>query len=231
MQIYHHSALLDASGSGTASTSLAFIQDKRIVMLFGTIDRGASLGIIAELLQLDAQSHDEIQLVINSEGGSVYDGLAIIDVIRSLESPVITVVNGMAASMAAVIASSGKRRMSMPHSDFLVHQVIIPEAGGTLQDLRIQSAHAERTNRTVMAILAENCKRISHPEEQAIERADSLGSLPKGLRERFEAFIAENDRDHILTAQEAIRYGLIDEICPETSDAAETSKSEKEALA
>jgi ATP-dependent Clp protease protease subunit len=189
--------------------------DSRTILLSGTIDTACATAVTQALLALDKESQSPIQLIINSPGGSVADGLAIIDTMALIDSEVDTVVNGGAYSMGAVIASCGKKRYATPHSEFLLHQVIIPEAGGSMQDLRVIARHGEKINITVMAMLAYNCKRITLEEEKAIERDYTLKDIAAKTKAKFLAFISENDRDHILDAYEALDYHLIDEIVGE----------------
>jgi ATP-dependent Clp protease, protease subunit len=215
--------------NGTAASKndpVSLNLEKRIILLFGPIDHTAAYGVVSALLALDELSHEPIQLVINSEGGSVSDGFAIIDTMKHVESEVITIVNGVAYSMGAVIASSGDKRLAMPHSDFLLHQVLVSQAGGTMQDLRIQSDHAEKTNLIVMAYLAMNCDWISPEDETLVEGSPTLDALPKALQRTLKKFILDNDRDHPLGAAEALKYGLIDEICLPEDKKGTTEKKE-----
>lgn len=195
-----------------SSDPVSVLYSKRIIMLSGAITQMTAQVVTAALLSLDELSHAPIQLVINSQGGSVSDGLAIIDTMALIASPVTTIVNGLAASMATVIASAGSPRYATPHSEFLIHQIFVPEAGGTMQDLRIQTQHAEATNIVLMSLLAKNCKLISAAEQSAIEADPSLQTLAPEAKQTFTRFLTENDRDHILSAQQALAYHLVDKI-------------------
>jgi len=130
----------------------------RIIFLGGPIDDHTANLIIAQLLYLDnADSKKDISLYINSPGGSVTAGLAIIDTMNFIKSDVSTICVGIAASMGALILSSGKKgkRFSLPNSEVMIHQVM----GGTegqASDIAINAKHILRTKDTLNKILAQN---------------------------------------------------------------------------
>lgn len=162
----------------------------RIIMLSGPIEDDMANSIVAQLLFLDAQdSTKDIYLYINSPGGVVTSGMAIYDTMNFIKADVQTIVIGMAASMASVLVSSGAKgkRFGLPHSTVMIHQ---PSGGAQGQQTEIQIAAEEilKTRKMINGILAENS---GQPIEQ-IER--------------------DTERDHYLTAQEAIDYGLLDGI-------------------
>ena len=162
----------------------------RIIMLSGPIEDDMANSIVAQLLFLDAQdSTKDIYLYINSPGGVVTSGMAIYDTMNFIKADVQTIVIGMAASMASVLVSSGAKgkRFGLPHSTVMIHQ---PSGGAQGQQTEIQIAAEEilKTRKMINGILAENS---GQPIEQ-IER--------------------DTERDHYLTAQEAVDYGLIDGI-------------------
>ena len=162
----------------------------RIIMLSGPIEDDMANSIVAQLLFLDAQdSTKDIYLYINSPGGVVTSGMAIYDTMNFIKADVQTIVIGMAASMASVLVSSGAKgkRFGLPHSTVLIHQ---PSGGAQGQQTEIQIAAEEilKTRKMINGILAENS---GQPIEQ-IER--------------------DTERDHYLTAQEAVDYGLLDGI-------------------
>ncbi|MDV7695257.1 ATP-dependent Clp protease proteolytic subunit [Pediococcus parvulus] len=168
----------------------------RIIMLSGPIDDDVANSIIAQLLFLDAQDSDkDIYLYINSPGGVVTDGLAIYDTMRFIKSDVQTIVMGMAASMASVLASSGTKgkRFALPHSEVLIHQ---PSGGAQGQQTEIEIAATEilKTRKELNKILADNS-----------------GQPLKNINR-------DTERDHYFTAQEAVDYGLIDAIMQNNSD-------------
>ena len=162
----------------------------RIIMLSGPIEDNMANSIIAQLLFLDAQDSDkDIYLYINSPGGIITSGMAIYDTMKFVKSDVVTIVMGMAASMASVLASSGTKgkRFGLPHSQVLIHQ---PSGGAKGQQTEIQiAAEAILDARKMIArILAKN-------SGQSIKKINR-----------------DTERDHYFTAQEAVNYGLLDGI-------------------
>ena len=162
----------------------------RIIFLGGPIDDHTANLIIAQLLYLDnADSKKDISLYINSPGGSVTAGLAIIDTMNFIKSDVSTICVGIAASMGALILSSGKKgkRFSLPNSEVMIHQVM----GGTegqASDIAINAKHILRTKDTLNKILAVNTnKKIDQVEK-------------------------DSDRDYWMTSDEAKKYGIVDDI-------------------
>ncbi len=162
----------------------------RIIMLSGPIEDNMANAIIAQLLFLDAQdSGKDIYLYINSPGGVVTAGLAIYDTMNFIKSDVQTIVMGMAASMASVLASSGTKgkRFALPNSEILIHQ---PSGGAQGQQTEIEIVAEEilKTRKKINQILADN-------SGQSVEKLNH-----------------DTERDNYLSAQEAKNYGLIDDI-------------------
>lgn len=162
----------------------------RIIMLSGEVNSQMANTVIAELLFLDAQDSDkDISMYINSPGGSVTDGLAIMDTMNFVKSDVQTIATGMAASMASVLLSAGTKgkRFALPNSTVLIHQ---PLGGAQGQQTEIEIAAQEILNTR---------KRLNHI------LADNSG-------QSFEKLQKDTDRDNYMTAEEAKDYGLIDDI-------------------
>lgn len=162
----------------------------RIIMLSGPIEDNMANSIVAQLLFLDAQdSTKDIYLYINSPGGVVTSGMAIYDTMNFIKSDVQTIVIGMAASMASVLVSSGTKgkRFGLPHSTVMIHQ---PSGGAQGQQTEIQIAAEEilKSRKMINEILAKNSG------------------------QSFEQVEQDTERDHYLTAQEAVDYGLLDGI-------------------
>ena len=160
----------------------------RIIMLSGPIEDNMANSIVAQLLFLDAQdSTKDIYLYINSPGGVVTSGMAIYDTMNFIKSDVQTIVIGMAASMASVLVSSGTKgkRFGLPHSTVMIHQ---PSGGAQGQQTEIQIAAEEilKTRKMINEIRAKNSG------------------------QSFEQVEQDTERDHYLTAQEAVDYGLLD---------------------
>lgn len=167
----------------------------RIIMLSGPIEDEMANSIVAQLLFLDAQdSTKDIYLYINSPGGVVTSGMAIYDTMNFIKADVQTIVIGMAASMASVLVSSGAKgkRFGLPHSQVLIHQ---PSGGAQGQQTEIEIAATEilKTRKMLNGILAKN-------SGQPIEKIQ-----------------ADTERDHYLTTQEAVDYGLLDGIMENNS--------------
>ncbi|MQS75815.1 ATP-dependent Clp endopeptidase proteolytic subunit ClpP [Companilactobacillus halodurans] len=168
----------------------------RIIMLSGEVNSQMANTVIAELLFLDAQDSDkDISMYINSPGGSVTDGLAIMDTMNFVKSDVQTIATGMAASMASVLLSAGTKgkRFALPNSTVLIHQ---PLGGAQGQQTEIEIAAQE---------ILKTRKRLNHI------LADNSGQT-------FEKLQKDTDRDNYMTAQEAKDYGLIDDIMTNKAD-------------
>ena len=164
--------------------------EDRIIFLSGEItDQTANL-VIAQLIYLEGKDPDkDIMMYINSPGGSVVAGMAIYDTMNYIKCDVCTICIGMAASMAAILLSSGAKgkRYALANSGVMIHQ---PLGGfqGQASDIKIHAAHMEKTKKTINKILSEN---TGTPIE-TVEK--------------------DTDRDNFMSAEEAKKYGLIDKI-------------------
>lgn len=163
----------------------------RIIMVQGAVEDGMANAIVAQLLFLDAQSHDDIYMYINTPGGSVSAGLAIVDTMNFIKSDVQTIVMGVAASMGTIIASSGAKgkRSMLPNAEYMIHQPMGGTGGGTQQ--------------TDMAIAAEHLLKTRHNLERIL--ADNSG-------QPLDKIHADAERDNWMSAQETLDYGFIDTI-------------------
>ncbi|MEK7108274.1 MAG: ATP-dependent Clp endopeptidase proteolytic subunit ClpP [Patescibacteria group bacterium] len=162
----------------------------RIVFLGGEIDDAVASTVIAQLLFLASEDKTkDIQLYINSPGGSVTAGLAIYDTMNYVGPDVSTICVGMAASMGAFLLSSGAKgkRFALPNSEIMIHQVL----GGTHGQATDIKIHAER----ILAI-KENLNRI----------------LAKNSGQPIKKVTDDTERDKFMTAQEAKDYGIVDQI-------------------
>jgi ATP-dependent Clp protease protease subunit len=162
----------------------------RILFLSGEVVGDNMDTLVAQLLFLDSVNHDPINLYISSQGGEVYSGLELISVMRFIKSPVYTTVLGLAASMGAVIASSGEKghRTALPYSRFMIHQ---PSSGigySTFKDQAIHLKEMESLKQDLYKILAEN-------SGQSIDQIEALC-----------------DRDKWMKAEEAIKMGFLDSV-------------------
>lgn len=161
----------------------------RIIMIGQEITSDLAQIVVSELLYLDSVSTDPIHMYINSPGGSVIDGLSIVDTMDVIKSPVYTYTTGLAASMGSVLFSKGEKghRYILPHASVMLHQA---SAGmkGNVQDMKISYQQTEKMNEMVLTILAESCG--------------------KTLEELKDLTI----RDLWLDANQSIEFGIADEI-------------------
>jgi len=162
----------------------------RIIFLGEAIDDHVANIIIAQFLFLDAENKDQdIKFYINSPGGSVSAGLAIYDTMQFIKSDVSTICIGLAASMASVLLAAGKpnKRFALPNSEIMIHQVM-GGAEGQASDIKIHAEHILKTKDKMNKILAFHTgQKISVIEH-------------------------DSDRDNFMSAEEALKYGLIDKV-------------------
>ena len=161
----------------------------RIIMLTGEIDDNSADCIVGQLLYLDSLNHNDISIYINSPGGSITAGMAIYDTMNFIQSKVSTICIGMAASMAAFLLSSGEngKRFCLPNSEVMIHQPL-GGAQGQATEIKIAAERILRLKEKLNQILSKNTGK----DIQEIE--------------------IDTERDYFLTAEEALKYGLIDKI-------------------
>lgn len=162
----------------------------RIIFLGEAIDENVASTIVAQLLFLEAEDPDkDINLYINSPGGSVTAGMAIYDTMQYIKPQVSTICIGMAASMGAFLLSSGRKgkRYALPNAEIMIHQ---PLGGvqGQAEDIKIHAEWILKTREKLNKILSSN----TGQPLQIISR--------------------DTDRDNFMSADEAVRYGLIDQV-------------------
>ena len=165
------------------------LEDRIIFVNDEITDQTANL-VIAQLIYLEGKDPDkDIMMYINSPGGSVVAGMAIYDTMNYIKCDVCTICVGMAASMAAVLLSSGAKgkRYALPNSEIMIHQ---PLGGfqGQASDIKIHAEHIMKTRKQLNKILSENS-------------GVSIDKIEK-----------DTDRDNFMSAEEAKKYGLIDKI-------------------
>ena len=163
----------------------------RIIFLGEEVNSVSAGLVIAQLLFLESEDPDkEIHLYLNTPGGSITDGMAIVDTMNYIKCPVSTICVGMAASMGSVLLASGEKgkRFATPNSEILIHQPLIGGGGisGQTTEIKIHADQMVKTRERINKILA-----------------DATGKS-------IEEIAADTERDHYLTAQEALEYGLID---------------------
>jgi ATP-dependent Clp protease protease subunit len=181
--------VIDKTSSGERAYDIySRLLKERIIFLGDAIDENVANSVIAQLLFLESEDpKKEIKLYINSPGGSVTDGLAILDTMNYVKPDISTVCVGLAASMAAVLLSAGAKgkRFALPNAQILIHQVM-GGAEGQASDIKIKA-------------------------EQILKIRDRLNKiLSETTGQPLKKVEADTDRDYYLTPQEAKIYGIID---------------------
>jgi ATP-dependent Clp protease, protease subunit len=168
----------------------SFIKARKI-FLWSPVDDTAAEKIVKQLIYLDTQNHDDIYFYINSPGGVISSGLAIIDAMQAVKSDVVTIVCGQAASMGAVLLAGGAKgkRYSWKNSRVMIHQPLISgHMYGPATDIQIQAEEMLRIRTALNKFLS-----------------DATGKT-------MEQIELDTDRDRFMTAEEAKAYGMIDHI-------------------
>ena len=163
---------------------------ERIIFLGDPIDDNLANTVIAQLLFLDSEdTKKDIKLYVNTPGGLVTSGLAIYDTMQFVKSDVTTVCVGIAASMGAVLLSAGTKgkRFILPNAEVMIHQ-IMGGAEGQATDIKIRAEHILRLRDRLNKILAKHT-------------GQDLGKIER-----------DTDRDYFMTAEEALKYGIVDKI-------------------
>lgn len=161
----------------------------RIILLNGEIDDVTSNSIVAQMLYLDSLNNNDIFLYINSPGGSITSGMAILDTMNYVTSDISTICIGMAASMAAFLLSCGKKgkRIALPNSEIMIHQPL-GGAQGQATEIRIAAERIIKHKNKINKILSENTN-------QPLEKIEH-----------------DTERDYFMDAKEAKKYGIVDKI-------------------
>ena len=182
--------IIDKEGNSDRSYDIfSRLLKDRIILLSGEITDTTANSIIAQILYLDSLGKEDINIYINSPGGSVTAGMAIYDTMNFVKSDVSTICLGMAASMGAFILASGKKgkRFALPNSEIMIHQ---PLGGveGQATEIKIVTEHILKTKKKLNEILSKNTG-------QSIKKIEN-----------------DTERDHFLDANEALEYGIVDKI-------------------
>ena len=188
--------VIEQTGKGERSYDIfSRLLKDRIIFLGEDVNPTSASLIIAQLLFLESEDPDkEIFLYINSPGGSITDGMGIVDTMNYIKCPVSTICVGLAASFGAVLLANGEKgkRFATPNSEILIHQPLIGGQGGGISgqatEIKIHADHMIRTREKLNKLLSEKTG-------QSIETIER-----------------DTERDHYMTAQEALEYGLIDGI-------------------
>ena len=165
----------------------------RIIFLGEDVNATTASLVIAQLLFLESEDPDrEINLYINSPGGSITDGMGIVDTMNYIKCPVSTICVGLAASFGAVLLANGEKgkRFATPNAEILIHQPLIGGNGiaGQTTEIKIQADHMIKTREKLNKLLS-----------------DKTG-------QNIETIERDTERDHWMTAEEALKYGIIDGI-------------------
>ena len=183
--------VIENTGKGERSYDIySRLLEERIIFLTGEINDAVADSVVAQLIYLESvDPNKDINLYINSPGGSVTAGMAIYDTMNYIKCDVSTICIGLAASMGAFLLSSGAKgkRFALPNSEIMIHQPL-GGAQGQASDIKIQADHIIKTKKRLNTILAENCGKP------------------------YEVLEKDTDRDNYLSADEALSYGLIDRI-------------------
>jgi ATP-dependent Clp protease protease subunit len=161
----------------------------RIIYFSGVVDDDSCNTAVAQLLYLSSVDERDISMYINSGGGSVVDGLGLVDTMNYINCDISTTCIGMAASMGSVLLSNGAKgkRFVLPHSRVMIHQVS-SGAQGVLKDLEIELEQTRRCKNDIYKILAENTNKS------------------------FEEIEKDCDRNFWLIGKEAVEYGIVDDV-------------------
>ena len=183
--------VIETTGRGERAYDIySRLLKERIVILSEEVNPVTASLITAQLLFLEAEDPDkDIQFYINSPGGSVSDGLMILDTMRLIKPDIQTICMGMAASMGSVLLSAGTKgkRCILPNAEVMIHQPL-GGAQGQATEILIAADHIKDTRKRLNQILADNCGKD------------------------LETLMKDTDRDHWMTAQEALDYGIVDKI-------------------
>ena len=183
--------VVDRTESGERSFDIySRLLEDRVIFLSGPINTDVANLVVAQLIYLESKDPTkDISLYINSPGGEVVAGLAIYDTMNYIRCDVSTICIGMAASMGSFLLSSGAKgkRYALPNSEIMIHQVL-GGAQGQASDVEIHTKHLLKTKQKLNAILAQNTGKTVEQVEK------------------------DTDRDNFLSAQEALEYGIVDQV-------------------
>ena len=168
----------------------------RQIVVSGEVNEELVEKIVKQLLILEADSDKPIYLYIDSPGGAIDDGFGLYDMIRFINAPVYTVGMGLIASMGVTLFLSvpKERRLSLPNSHFLIHQPLMGNSHGVASDIQITAQEISKSRDTLTKLIADACGKD------------------------FETVKKDTERDHWLTAQEALEYGLVGKIVSSRHD-------------
>lgn len=183
--------VVEQTGRGERSYDIfSRLLNDRIILLNEEVNSASAGVVVAQLLYLEGQdASKDINLYINSPGGSVTDGMAIYDTMQYIKCDVSTICMGMAASMGAFLLAAGTKgkRYALPNSDIMIHQ-LSGGAKGQATDINIHAQHILKTKEKLNRILSEK------------------------TGQSYETVAADTERDNFMSAEEALKYGLVDKV-------------------
>ena len=183
--------VVEQTGNGERSMDIfSRLLNDRIIVLSDEVNSQTASLVVAQLLFLEGQDNEkDINLYINSPGGSVTDGMAIYDTMQYIKCDVSTICIGMAASMGAFLLSSGTKgkRICLPNAEVMIHQPL-GQTKGQATEIESAANHILKTKKKLNSILAANCGKT------------------------VEEVTADTERDNWLSAEEALAYGLVDKV-------------------
>jgi ATP-dependent Clp protease protease subunit len=203
--------------------------EDRIIMISGEVTQESMDVAVAELLYLNSKDNTRpIFLYINSPGGSVVDGMALVSTMNYVTAPVYTICTGMAASMGGVILSAGEKghRYCMANSQILVH----PMSGGThgrTRDSSIEMNYEKRLEKLLIATIACNCGKMSpKAKEEILNKVGKMNdkeeypdfTLSPATKKEYDNFIKDYDYDHWMFAKQALEFGIVDQVLESEKD-------------
>ena len=165
--------------------------EKREIFLWGGVDDVSAEKIVKRLFYLDSLAHEDVMLYINSPGGVISSGMAIIDAMNLIQSDVVTLCMGQAASMGAVILALGEKgkRYIFPNARVMIHQPLVSgQIFGPASDIQIQADEILRIRKKLNELFA------------------------KAADKRVEQIEEDTDRDYFMNAEESITYGIVDKL-------------------
>lgn len=170
--------------------------ETRTIIISGSVDSKLADKVIKQLLVLEKKDpKKKISILLNSPGGEIYSGYAIFDMMKLVSCPITTVVMGLAASMGSILSLAGDegKRLAFPNARIMIHQPLLPGAEGQTTDLEIHSRQILKSREEIARLYSEVTGK------------------------KVEQIMKDIDRDHWLTAEEAMDYGLIDAIVTKRS--------------
>lgn len=199
--------VIEQTGNGERQYDIfSRLLKERIIIVSNQVDTTMADIVVAQLLFLEGEDPEkDIQMYINSPGGSISDGMAIYDTMQFIKCDVSTICVGEAASMGSFLLAGGAKgkRYALPNAEILIHQPLISGGlGGQATEIEIEAKHLNDIKKRMNTILAQNTGRT------------------------YEELVRDTDRNHWMTAQEALDYGLIDHIYTTRKEIEEASKNQ-----